>query len=111
MADAAALERLRVTAAACTKCPLAEGRTQVVFGVGSPDADLLFVNRWDPTALDPDALHAVRDRWWNPGVHADSRQWGLPFGHYFNSGLLVLNRQLHLPLLRAAADTIIARFF
>ena len=35
--DAAALERLRVTASTCTLCPLAEGRTQVVFGVGSPD--------------------------------------------------------------------------
>jgi uracil-DNA glycosylase family 4 len=30
-------------ALACTKCPLAETRTQVVFGVGDPDADLLFV--------------------------------------------------------------------
>ena len=27
----------------CTKCPLAETRTQVVFGVGDPHADLLFV--------------------------------------------------------------------
>src|SRR6202453_2827906 len=27
----------------CTKCPLASGRTQVVFGVGNPDADLMFV--------------------------------------------------------------------
>ena len=38
-----ALERLRVTASTCTLCPLAKGRTQVVFGVGSPTADLLFV--------------------------------------------------------------------
>jgi len=30
-------------ALACTKCPLAESRTQVVFGVGDPHADLLFV--------------------------------------------------------------------
>ncbi len=30
-------------AAGCTKCRLAEGRTQVVFGVGNPDADLMFV--------------------------------------------------------------------
>jgi uracil-DNA glycosylase len=30
-------------ALACTKCPLAATRTQVVFGVGDPDADLLFV--------------------------------------------------------------------
>jgi uracil-DNA glycosylase family 4 len=36
-------EQLRATALACTKCPLAEGRTQVVFGVGDPQAALLFV--------------------------------------------------------------------
>ena len=30
-------------ALACTKCPLAQTRTQVVFGVGDPRADLLFV--------------------------------------------------------------------
>ena len=41
--DTAALERLRITASTCTKCPLAEGRTQVVFGVGSPQAELLFI--------------------------------------------------------------------
>ena len=38
-----ALERLRLTASTCTLCPLAKRRTQVVFGVGSPTADLLFV--------------------------------------------------------------------
>ena len=31
------------TAATCTKCPLAEQRTQVVFGVGDEHADLVFV--------------------------------------------------------------------
>jgi len=30
-------------ALACTRCPLAATRTQVVFGVGDPHADLLFV--------------------------------------------------------------------
>ena len=30
-------------ALACTKCPLSETRTQVVFGVGDPTADLMFV--------------------------------------------------------------------
>ena len=30
-------------ALACTKCPLATTRTQVVFGVGDPHADLVFV--------------------------------------------------------------------
>jgi uracil-DNA glycosylase len=38
-----AWERLRDTALGCTRCPLAEGRTQVVFGVGDPQASLLFV--------------------------------------------------------------------
>jgi DNA polymerase len=41
--DVDALERLRVAASTCTLCPLAKGRTQVVFGVGAPMADLLFV--------------------------------------------------------------------
>ncbi|HEX6844451.1 MAG TPA: uracil-DNA glycosylase [Actinomycetota bacterium] len=30
-------------AAGCTRCGLAEGRTQVVYGVGSPDAGLMFI--------------------------------------------------------------------
>ena len=42
MPDVGLLERLAVTASTCTRCPLAEGRTQVVFGVGHPSADLLF---------------------------------------------------------------------
>ena len=38
-----ALDELAVEASTCTRCPLAAGRTQVVFGMGDPDADLLFV--------------------------------------------------------------------
>jgi uracil-DNA glycosylase len=38
------LEALASEASGCTKCPLAyQGRTQVVFGVGNPEADLMFV--------------------------------------------------------------------
>jgi uracil-DNA glycosylase len=37
------LDALRTEALACVRCPLAEGRTQVVFGVGDPDASLMFV--------------------------------------------------------------------
>jgi uracil-DNA glycosylase len=37
------LAELEREALACTRCPLAEGRTQVVFGVGDPNADLMFV--------------------------------------------------------------------
>jgi DNA polymerase len=36
-------EDLEHEALACTKCPLAAERTQVVFGVGARDADLVFV--------------------------------------------------------------------
>jgi uracil-DNA glycosylase len=45
-------------ARACTRCPLHEGRTQVVFGNGNADADLMFVGE-------------------APGFHED--QQGLPF--------------------------------
>jgi uracil-DNA glycosylase len=44
--------------AGCTKCRLSQGRTQVVFGVGDPNADLMFVGE-------------------APGFHED--QQGKPF--------------------------------
>jgi DNA polymerase len=34
---------LRQQALGCVRCPLAKGRTQVVFGVGDPRAELMFV--------------------------------------------------------------------
>jgi uracil-DNA glycosylase len=37
------LDEVRVEASTCTRCRLAERRTQVVFGVGDPMADLMFV--------------------------------------------------------------------
>lgn len=37
------LEELHKKAAICTKCPLHKGRTQVVFGEGNPEAQLVFV--------------------------------------------------------------------
>ena len=37
------LDRLGVIAAPCTRCRLAKTRTQVVFGVGNPNADLMFI--------------------------------------------------------------------
>ena len=37
------LRRLAQTAAGCVDCGLAETRTNVVFGVGSPTADLMFI--------------------------------------------------------------------
>src|SRR3970282_2402046 len=55
---AAALREYAEQTASCTKCALASGRTQVVFGAGSPDADLMFVGE-------------------APGFHED--QQGVPF--------------------------------
>src|SRR5688572_22196796 len=45
-------------AATCTRCRLSAGRTQVVFGVGSPTADLMFIGE-------------------GPGYHEDKQ--GIPF--------------------------------
>ena len=55
---ASALRAYADETAGCTRCPLAAGRTQVVFGVGNPDADLMFVGE-------------------APGFHEDSQ--GIPF--------------------------------
>jgi DNA polymerase len=55
---AAALREYAEQTASCTKCALAAGRTQVVFGSGNPDADLMFVGE-------------------APGFHED--QQGVPF--------------------------------
>src|ERR671910_2442236 len=55
---AAALRQYAEETSTCTRCALAQGRTQVVFGSGSPDADLMFVGE-------------------APGFHED--QQGIPF--------------------------------
>jgi uracil-DNA glycosylase len=43
VAAASALDIYAAATSACVRCRLAEGRTQVVFGVGDPNADLMFV--------------------------------------------------------------------
>jgi DNA polymerase len=43
LARAAALRETAGEAVGCVRCPLAAGRTQVVFGEGNPDADLVLV--------------------------------------------------------------------
>src|SRR6187399_455790 len=58
VASAAALRAHAEDTATCTRCALAQGRTQVVFGSGSPNADLMFVGE-------------------APGFHED--QQGIPF--------------------------------
>jgi DNA polymerase len=57
-AEAAELLAYRDEVASCTKCALAQGRTQVVFGSGAPAADLMFVGE-------------------APGFHEDKN--GVPF--------------------------------
>src|SRR5438093_4959370 len=52
------LEELKQEASGCTRCRLAQTRTQVVFGVGNPDAELMFVGE-------------------APGFHEDKQ--GFPF--------------------------------
>src|SRR5438309_4764231 len=37
------LEELASAAATCTRCRLSNGRTQVVFGVGDPHAEVMFI--------------------------------------------------------------------
>jgi uracil-DNA glycosylase len=52
------LEEAALDASTCTRCGLAQTRTQVVFGVGDPDADLMFIGE-------------------GPGFHEDRQ--GIPF--------------------------------
>ena len=37
------IEEAALEASTCTRCRLSEGRTQVVYGVGDPNADLMFI--------------------------------------------------------------------
>ncbi len=55
-ASFAELERV---AHACTKCPLAETRTQVVFGAGDPEASLMFVGEGPGEQEDRDGVPFV----------------------------------------------------
>jgi uracil-DNA glycosylase family 4 len=41
--ERASLDALRASIESCTRCRLAAGRTQIVFGDGNPEADLLFI--------------------------------------------------------------------
>jgi DNA polymerase len=43
LGDQPGLEQVRDALGDCTRCPLHEGRTQIVFGVGNAEADLMFV--------------------------------------------------------------------
>ncbi len=53
------LAEVAAEAADCTKCGLAEGRTQVVFGMGNPTADLMFVGEGPGAEEDKQGLPFV----------------------------------------------------
>ena len=53
------LDELAAVAAGCTRCPLAGGRTNVVFGTGDPDADLMFVGEGPGAQEDEQGLPFV----------------------------------------------------
>jgi len=53
------LDAVREDALGCTACPLAETRTQVVFGVGDPHADLMFVGEGPGAAEDAQGVPFV----------------------------------------------------
>ena len=53
------LAEVAAEAADCTKCGLAGGRTQVVFGMGSPNADLMFVGEGPGAEEDKQGLPFV----------------------------------------------------
>jgi uracil-DNA glycosylase family 4 len=53
------LEELATQASTCTACRLAEGRTQVVFGMGDPHADLMFVGEGPGAEEDKQGLPFV----------------------------------------------------
>ena len=53
------LTEVAAEAAGCTKCGLAGGRTQVVFGMGNPGADLMFVGEGPGAEEDKQGLPFV----------------------------------------------------
>jgi DNA polymerase len=53
------LTELEREAAACTRCRLAAGRTNVVFGMGNPEADLMFVGEGPGAEEDKQGLPFV----------------------------------------------------
>lgn len=53
------LAEVGTEAADCTRCGLAEGRTQVVFGMGNSDADLVFVGEGPGAEEDKQGLPFV----------------------------------------------------
>ena len=54
-----ALEELALAAHDCVRCPLAAGRTQVVWGMGDPNADLMFVGEGPGAEEDKQGLPFV----------------------------------------------------
>jgi len=59
------------------------------------DSDMVCLNPWNPEPLArADALVAVAERL-HPMVITACRDWDIPIRQYFNSGLMILNRNCH----------------
>ena len=54
------LEAYAAETAGCTRCGLAQGRTQVVFGAGNPHADVMFAGCFIAAAEDVDGAAATK---------------------------------------------------
>jgi len=59
MYEASSLEELSGILGECTRCPLHESRTKIVFGYGDPEADLMFVGEGPGRAEDAQGLPFV----------------------------------------------------
>ena len=59
MYEAESLEQLREILGECTRCPLHESRTRLVYGTGDPRADLMFVGEAPGRAEDAQGLPFV----------------------------------------------------
>jgi uracil-DNA glycosylase family 4 len=59
MYEADSLEELREILGDCTRCPLHEGRRNLVYGVGNPDAQLMFVGEGPGRVEDEQGLPFV----------------------------------------------------
>ncbi len=80
------LEEAALEASTCTRCRLSQGRTQVVYGVGDPNADLMFIGE-------------------GPGFHEDKQ--GEPFVGAAGQLLNQLLGEIDLPRERVYINNVV----
>lgn len=80
------LQEAALEASTCTRCRLSQGRTQVVYGVGDPNADLMFIGE-------------------GPGFHEDKQ--GEPFVGAAGQLLNQLLAEIELPRERVYINNVV----